>query len=103
VSLTHSLRKRQLIASYVTGKRGGAYWGIHSRIEDYALEHALRCPPERTDALASIPARLKGIEPIMQERLINWGYAVCDASLRRHVEVDLAPPDRFPYPDVGVG
>ena len=30
-----SLRKRQLIDSYVKGMRAGAYWGIGSRFEDY--------------------------------------------------------------------
>ena len=34
----------------------------------------------------------------MQERLINWGYAVCDAALRKHVEPALAKPAGFPYP-----
>jgi NTE family protein len=43
------------------------------------------------------------LEVDVQERLINWGYAVCDAALRRHVIKDLAPPTDFPYPDAGVG
>jgi NTE family protein len=34
----------------------------------------------------------------VQERLINWGYAVCDAALRRHVDHALRKPDGFPYP-----
>ena len=38
----------------------------------------------------------------VQERLINWGYAVCDAALRRHYKTDLARPVGFPYPAAGV-
>ena len=34
----------------------------------------------------------------LQERLINWGYAVCDAALRKHVDQALRKPDGFPYP-----
>jgi NTE family protein len=30
--------------------------------------------------------------------LINWGYAVCDAALRRHVDPGAAQTDGFPYP-----
>jgi NTE family protein len=32
----------------------------------------------------------------LQERLINWGYAVCDAALRRHVDTKI-PKGKFPY------
>jgi NTE family protein len=39
----------------------------------------------------------------LQERLINWGYAVCDAALRRHVDPALPLPRGFPYPEAGVG
>ena len=38
----------------------------------------------------------------LQERLINWGYAVSDAALRKHVDPALAAPGGFPYPDAGV-
>ena len=33
-----------------------------------------------------------------QERLINWGYAICDAAMRRWVDRRLPPPKGFPYP-----
>jgi len=38
----------------------------------------------------------------VQERIINWGYAVCDAALRKHVDQTLPPPVTFPYPASGV-
>ena len=38
----------------------------------------------------------------MQERLINWGYAVGDAGLRTHVDECAARPRGFPYPEAGV-
>lgn len=98
-----SLRKRQLIDSYVAGTRKGAYWGIRTHVEDYGVATPLACPPERTAALAAVPTRLKRMEAGLQERLINWGYAVCDAALRKHVTPGLAPPGGFPYPGVGVG
>jgi NTE family protein len=33
-----------------------------------------------------------------QERLINWGYALCDASVRTWFDTSLPPPRDFPYP-----
>jgi NTE family protein len=53
-------------------------------------------------ALAETPTRLKRLDDRLQERLINWGYAVTDAALRSHVDAALAKPKGFPYPAAGV-
>jgi NTE family protein len=92
-----SLRKRQVIESFKSGVRNGAYWGIRTNINDYGLPNSLNCPFERTLALAETPTRLKALEDRLQNRLINWGYAVCDAALRRHVDTEI-PKGEFPYP-----
>jgi NTE family protein len=97
-----SLRKRQLIDSYKAGERKGAYWGIGTDIADYGLADALKCPHERTVRLAEVPTRLKRLPTRLQEQLINWGYAVCDAGLRKHVDPGLARPHDFPYPEAAV-
>jgi NTE family protein len=97
-----SLRKRQLIDSYQSGARKGSYWGIRTNIADYGLADALPCPFERTTALAETATRLKRMNDDLQERLINWGYAVCDAALRSHVNPALPRPQGFPYPRVEV-
>lgn len=97
-----SLRKRQVIDSFRSGARKGAYWGIRTDIGDYKLADALHCPHDRTMVLAEIPTRLKRMSDDSQEELINWGYAVCDAALRKHVDPQLKKPAGFPYPATGV-
>lgn len=97
-----SLRKRQLIEAYRRSERTGAYWGIRTNIADYPRTDVLPCPLDRTTDLANIPTRLKRLDAEVQERLINWGYAVCDAAMRSHVESGVRAPARFPYPDRGV-
>lgn len=97
-----SLRKRQVIDSYKAGARRGTYWGIQTNIADYQLPDALPCPHSRTMELAETPTRLKRLDDNTQERLINWGYAVCDAALRRHVDPQIEKPAGFPYPAAGV-
>jgi NTE family protein len=97
-----ALRKRQVISSYKAHTRLGAYWGIRTNIADYELADPLDCPHDRTLALAATPTRLKRLDETLQERLINWGYAVCDAALRKHVDPAPAKPLGFPYPNVGV-
>jgi NTE family protein len=97
-----SLRKRQLIGSYREGLRQGAYWGIRTDIAKYELSDPLPCPRQRTLELAAVPTRLKRMPARLQEQLINWGYAICDAALRKHVDPGLAKPADFPYPRAGV-
>jgi NTE family protein len=106
-SQVRALRKRQVIDSFKADEgdsvhRKGAYWGIRTDVADYELPDALPCPLARTTELAEIPTRLKRLDDELQERLINWGYAVCDAALRKHVDPGLARPADFPYPRVGV-
>lgn len=97
-----SLRKRQLIQSYRDGVRKGAYWGIRTDLADYGLPDSLECAYEKTQHLAEIPTRLKRLDAQLQERLINWGYAVCDAAIRKHMDSSAPPPTGFPYPTSGV-
>lgn len=115
-----SLRKRSLISSFKDRdrmikaglkstddivrqlSREGTYWGIRTDIADYKLSDPLDCPYEKTLALAQIATRLKKLPGLTQERLINWGYAVTDAALRKHVDRNLPKPAGFPYPG-GVG
>ena len=97
-----TLRKRQVIDGMRRGDRDGVYVGIRSNIDDYGLQDALPALFERTLALAEIPTRLDGMPDELQERLINWGYAVGDAGLRKHLDENAEPPAGFPYPDAGV-
>jgi NTE family protein len=97
-----SLRKRQVIESYKQGVRKGTYWGIRTNIADYQLPNAMNCPFNRTLALANVATRLKALDTTLQEKIINWGYAVSDAGLRKHVDGMLPAPIAFPYPAAGI-
>jgi NTE family protein len=98
-----ALRKQQAVGSFVAGTRSGAYWGIRADIRNYGLPDCLDCPVAQTLALADTPTRLARLEPALQERIINWGYGVCDAAMRKHVDSALPAPTGFPYPEKGVG
>jgi NTE family protein len=103
-SQVRSLRKRQTISAFARGERTGTYWGIRTDIANYdAPGGALPCPHERTEVLAATKTRLERMPDPLQERLINWGYAVCDAAVRTHVDRDGPAPGDFPYPAPRVG
>jgi NTE family protein len=97
-----NLRKRWVIGSYEIGLRKGCYWGIRSNVLDYKLPDALPAPFDKSTAIANIPTRLKALSESDRNRLLNWGYAICDTAMRRHVAIGSQAPSGFPYPG-GVG
>jgi len=101
-SQVRDLHQRDLINAYKSGQRKGTYWATRSDIANYSAPNQLPCPLASTEELASIPTRLAGMDDLTQQRLINWGYAICDAAIRTHVMQGAAAPQAFPYPAVGV-
>lgn len=93
-----SLRRRQAVGGFKTGLRSGTYWGIRSHVADYGLADPLPVAEPVAAALAATPTRLAALDDPLQERLVNWGYAICDTALRRWVDPALPRPQRLPYP-----
>lgn len=102
-----SLRKRHLIDSYQRKDHTGTYWGIRTAWKDYKLnDDPLGCRNRDPVPLAEIPTRLQKMPSAQHDKLVNWGYAVCDAALRAHIDaalqaklgVTIAPPTGFPFP-----
>jgi len=105
-----SLRTRYLIDAYQRGDHNGTYWGIGTRFAAYPVaQSGAPDPLGRADrdptALAAIPTRLQALDDSVQDHLINWGYAICDAALLSHWGDDLkklygkiSQAKGFPYP-----
>jgi NTE family protein len=103
-----ALRHSLVVGSYKEargpglGWRRGAYWGVRSDITEFKVEGALPCPHDQTMRLASEPTRLWPMKELTQQRLVNWGYAAADASIRAFYR-PADPPTGFPYPKAKVG
>jgi NTE family protein len=93
-----ALRKRQVVDSFISGQRQGAYFRMRSDIADFNAPQILPCPSQRTYELAVTPTRLKKLPREYQNRIINWGYALCDAAIRTWVDPNMPPPRDFPLP-----
>jgi NTE family protein len=102
-----SLRKRELISAFQRGDHTGTYWGIRTTFTDYKLSSdPLGCAGRDPTPLAAIPTRLEAMTRNVQDQLMNWGYAVCDAALRAHLDaplqaklgISISPPAQFPFP-----
>jgi len=101
-----SLRKRHLIDAYLRGDHTGAYWGIRTSFRDYGLaDDPLGCLNRDPRPLAEIPTRLQKMPREQHDKLVNWGYAVCDAALRVHIDsalqaklgIKISAPTKFPF------
>ncbi len=92
-----TLRTRDIVALYKLKVRDGSYWGIASNIDNYQLANALDCPFDVTTRLAETATRLTALDDTTQEQLIDWGYAICDAGVRRWVLPDAPAPTQSPY------
>ena len=97
-----SLRKRMLIQAYKAKEKAGGYWGIRQDISEYKAPGRFDVPFDRSLALANTPTRLKKMDDTLQERLINWGYAITDAALRSYPHPELDGPKGLPYPGSGI-
>lgn len=97
-----ALRKRLLINAFETRERHGAFWDIDADISVFSAPGKLPCPHARTLKLAGVGTDLGEKDDRLQEQLINWGYAACDASVRSWLDTSLPAPADFPYPTSGV-
>ena len=93
----------QLAAQHANG-RLGAYWGIDTDPAKVAPANALPCNPKLVDALAQTKTRLADPGEKTAKQLVNWGYAICDRSLRTHYKGNIADnaPD-WPFKDAALG
>ena len=103
VNQTRAIRKRQIIDEYKRGYIKGTYWGIATQINDYELPDALVKDNKITASLQHIRTRLDPFTKKEQGQLINWGYALCEAAMRKHVQPDLLKPKELPFPDISIG
>lgn len=100
-----AVRKRWLIDKFKREALSGTYWGITTKINNYGLPDALVKDNEVTRGLWEIKTRLTRFSDADKGKLINWGYALADAGMRRH-EKDIlvkTPESRWPYPKYSLG
>ena len=99
IDQTRALRKRWLIAEFSAGRKQGAYWGIGTRLAAYAAIPCMTGDSPLSAALEAVPTRLNSFDADRQGHLINWGYALCDVSLRARLGLQLPLATAWPVPE----
>ena len=111
-----ALRRRDLIARFIAGNkvgdetklaggyaRMGAYWGIDTDPRKVDPPNALACDPDLVHGLARVGTRLSDLGDNLSKQIINWGYVVCDRSVRANYTGPLnSPPPQLPYPEAKI-
>jgi NTE family protein len=115
-----SLRRRDLIDRFITGNRVGdesvlvrgqvhgrmgAYWGIDTDPDKLNPPNSLPCNTETTHSLARVATRLSDLGEHTSKKLINWGYAISDRSIRFNYKGALVVPISnpvLPYQEAGL-
>lgn len=104
-----SLRLRQIVEGYKRGKAGtpggrsGALWAIRTPYGDYPKRaDDIVAEPKRTEELALVGTHMRGLDPVIARRLVNWGYAICDAALRSYVEDIKLDNPALPFASEGI-
>ena len=90
-----AIRKRWLLASFQSGSREGAYWGIGTTIGD-----APGYGKDITALISNIRTDLDAFDDAESSILENHGYLVADATLRKHATglIPIVPPPVVPHP-----
>ena len=98
-----ALRRRRLIERFqddrATGLGKGAYWSIGTNPDLYARQGGLACRTEAVTVLALVDTRLADFGDVIRNGLVNWGYAICDKSVRGWYRPDLPAATNWPMPD----
>jgi NTE family protein len=68
-----------------TPRKRGVYWKLNTKIGDFELPDPLVTDSAKSAALQHVRTRLNSFTPQEKGELINWGYALADAAMRRYV------------------
>ncbi|MVT55287.1 patatin-like phospholipase family protein [Bradyrhizobium yuanmingense] len=113
-----ALRRRDLIARFTEGNkaptqeaiagdypRKGAYWGIDTDPGKLSPAKPVKCDVSVTRMLARVATRLSDLGEQTSKQLINWGYSICDRSVRVNYTgtVNTKIDPHLPYPDASIG
>ncbi|MEH6453632.1 MAG: patatin-like phospholipase family protein [Psychromonas sp.] len=104
-----ALRKRKLMRDYkavsAEGKHliyGGTYFGISTKIDKYEVNEPMTKDHQLSNSLKLIRTRLNKFTDEEQGYLINWGYALTDAAIRKWsgelVDPKLLVKGQWPIP-----
>lgn len=91
-----AVRKRWLVEQLTSGKRAGALWALHSRLDDFPVADKQGYGPEACSAVHQVRTDLNSFSEAEISCLENHGYSMADAAVRSFAN-NLCRPDASPF------
>ena len=73
-------------------------WYANTDGTKYPIQSPFPISPEWNDYLVSMRTRSNAFNDAEKSRLINWGYVMCDLSIRSYYLRKKEPPNDVPFP-----
>ena len=94
---TRAIRRREVVRQRQSNHKEGALWYSNTDIRNYPIQSPFEIKPEWKDHFGSVRTRLNTFTDAEKSRLINWGYVMCDLSIRSYYRRGKDPPDSLPF------
>ena len=99
VEQTRAIRRREIVAQFTGGYKKGALWYANTDIRNYPVKSPFAVKPEWREHFGSVRTRLNAFSDTEKSMLINWGYVMCDLSIRSYYRPEECPPNELPFPE----
>ena len=95
---TRAIRRNKIVSDFQNDQKEGCLWYTNTDIRNYSASNPFTIKHEWNNYLSSIRTRLNAFTDAEKSRLINWGYIMCDLSIRSYYRPDKEPPNNLPFP-----
>ena len=99
VEQTRAIRRHDMMNQLKGNYKKGALWTAKTDVGKYPIRSVFPIHAGWNEHLASVRTRLNTFTDDEKARLINWGYVMCDLSIRSYYQHEKAPPNKLPFPD----
>ena len=99
VEQTRAVRRSQIVSNFQSGRKEGTLWYANTDIHNYPIRSPFTIEPEWRHHFGAVRTRLNAFTDAEKSRLINWGYIMCDLSIRSYYRREKAPPCELPFED----
>ena len=97
IEQTRAMRRHKIVEDYKSGAKEGCLWYANTDVSRYKIRSPFFVKPEWRDYFGAIRTRLNAFSDIEKSLLINWGYIMCDLSIREHYRPEVSIPSVLPF------
>ena len=97
VEQTRAIRRHEIVGKFGSGRKEGTLWYANTDVRNYLIRSPFMIKPEWRDHFGAVRTRLNAFTDSEKSRLINWGYVMCDLSIRSYFRREKAHPVRLPF------